>query len=63
MMLAKIIKFGQITEDSNGDLVFDNFHFDFAGKYKERDVGVLRLVIDRLEDELMRVISATKEQS
>jgi hypothetical protein len=62
MMPAKIIKFGQITEDSNGDLVFENFHFDFANQYKEHDIGVLRLVIDRLEDELMRVISATKEQ-
>jgi hypothetical protein len=63
MTPAKIIKFGQIAEDSNGDLVFENFHFDFANQYKEHDIGVLRLVIDRLEDELMRVISATKEQS
>jgi hypothetical protein len=56
-MPAKIIKFGQITEDAFGGLVFQDFHIDMDGRFDISDtsdtsdieVVILELVIERLK--------------
>ena len=49
---AQIVKFGQITEDEQGDLVFQNFHIDVAHQYATNEEAILRLVIERFTNEL-----------
>jgi hypothetical protein len=51
-MAAKIIKFGQISENADGDLVFKDFHVDANGQYDEAEVAILALTIERLKQEL-----------
>ncbi len=60
--MKKIIKFGEITEDTEGTLVFKNFHIDFDHKYETNEEGILRMVIERLEIELIQLkISAQRQ--
>jgi len=53
--MKKIIKFGQILENTEGELVFKNFHFDFDHQYESSEEGVLCMVIERLEIELTKL--------
>jgi hypothetical protein len=52
--MRKIIKFGQISVSSEGELVFKNFHIDCDHQYESPQEGILRMVIERLEIELTR---------
>lgn len=54
-MTAKIIKFGTITQDEDGDLVFQNFHIDANHEYETGQEAILQLVIKRLENELAQL--------
>lgn len=60
-MAAKILKFGSITEDELGDLVFQDFHVDAAHQYATNEEAILRLVIDRLTDELTQVMLKARQ--
>jgi hypothetical protein len=51
-MAARIIKFGQITENEDSDLVFQYFHIDADQQYDNATVAMLELVIERLKQEL-----------
>ena len=51
-MAARIVKFGQITENEQGDLVFQGFHLDVDHQYATSEEAILRLVIERLANEL-----------
>lgn len=46
--MAKITRFGTITEDSEGDLVLDGFSFDMEHGSAGDAPELLQLVIDRL---------------
>lgn len=46
--MAKITKFGTITEDDSGDLVLDGFSFDMEFSSAGDAPGLLQLIIDRL---------------
>ena len=52
IMAARIIKFGQITENEDSDLVFQYFHIDADQQYDNATVAMLELVIERLKQEL-----------
>ena len=49
---AQILKFGEITEDAQGALVFQNFRVDVAYQYATAEEAILRLVIERFTNEL-----------
>ena len=53
--MKKIIKFGQISENTEGQLVFQKFHIDFDHQYESNEEGILRMVIERLENELTQL--------
>ena len=50
--MAKITKFGTITEAENGDLVFDGFSFDMEFEGEGGGVELIGLIIDRLKEGL-----------
>ena len=49
--MAKITKFGTITEAENGDLVFDGFSFDMEFG-ESGSTNVIGLIIDRIKEGL-----------
>ena len=61
-MAVKIIKFGIITENKTGDLVFQNFHIDVDHECDTAGEAILQLIIQRLENELKQ-FKALKVQS
>lgn len=50
--MAKITKFGTITENESGDIVLDGFAFDMEFESDGEGSELLMLVIDRLKSEL-----------
>jgi hypothetical protein len=53
--MKKIIRFGQISENTEGELVFKNFHINFDHQYESPEEGILCMVIERLEIELAQL--------
>ena len=52
-MVARILKFGQIHEDADGNLVFKKFHIDMDHQdIREQEKVILQLTISRLQNEL-----------
>lgn len=52
--MSKILKFGIICEDNNGNLVFSAFHIDGENSPESSAVITLEAVIDRLNQELAK---------
>lgn len=50
--MAKITKFGKITERENGDLVFDGFEFDMEFEEEGEGKNMVELIIDRISSQL-----------
>jgi len=51
-----ITKFGQITEDAEGNLVFTNFSIDPNHQWQSDEVGIICLVKHRLGMEYTKIV-------
>lgn len=50
--MASIEKFGTISEDENGLLIFDGFHFDLEGESEGHPHQLIALIASRLLHEI-----------
>jgi len=51
-----ITKFGQITEDAEGNLVFTNFSIDPNHQWQSDEIGIICLVKHRLGMEYTKIV-------
>ena len=47
--MAKITKFGTISETDEGDLLFDGFEFDMEFENEGEGDDMIKLIIDRIK--------------
>lgn len=54
--MAKILKFGTISETEDGQLHFKGFHIDCNNEYERGDIAILSLTRDRIIQEINEIL-------